>query len=242
MWIAANSTVNRHRLLGLSVVTIVLALIALWQWSAQADSPAKATAIASCKEVGKRPAISAQRVYPQMGKLLAGPMVIGCGRTNHEWLQLVAFHTTKETCVELERPRQQSISGGECKANREAWRDVCGAVCIFGVLSDDVGRHSRFRHSIVSGQVPISSDSTEVLASVDGQATAFPVVEARVESDSLLKRLSVTEPFVAFGIVLPKCVSPHNVQLVVADEGHILKRRGLDTFKNPCTAPPLSAP
>jgi hypothetical protein len=237
MRIAANGFRRRRLLLALSMGAVALALVAVRQWSAQADSSTEGAPIASCKEVGKRPTITARRIYPQMGELIAGPIVVGCGRTNHEWIQLVAFHTSKETCVELERPRQGNISGGECKSNGESWGDVCGDVCIFGVLSADENRLHQFRRSIVSGQIPVSSDSMEIRVSVNGHATVFPVVEARVDTVPLLKSLSVTEPFVAFGTVLPKCVSPHNVQLVTTNEGHIVKKRGLDTFKNPCIAP-----
>ena len=237
MRIAANGFRQHRLLLTLSMGAVALALVVVRQWSAQADSSTESAPIAICKEVGKRPTITARRIYPQMGKLIAGPMVVGCGRTNHEWIQLVAFHTSKETCVELERPRQGNISGGECKSNGESWGDVCGAVCIFGVLSVDENQRHQFRRSIVSGQIPISSDSMEIRVGVNGHETVSPVVEARVDTAPLLKSLSITEPFVAFGTVLPKCVSPHNVQLVTTNEGHVVKKRGLDTFMNPCAAP-----
>jgi hypothetical protein len=237
MRIADSGFKKRRVLFALSMSAVALALVVAWQWSARANSSTKDAAIASCKEVGERPAIAARRIYPQMGKLIAGPIVVGCGRTNHEWIQLVAFHTSKETCVELERPRQGSISGGECKANGESWGDVCGAVCIFGVLSADENRRHQFRRSIVSGQIPVSSDSMEIRVGVNGHATVPPVVEARVDTAPLLKNLSITEPFVVFGTVLPRCVSPHEVQLVTTNGGHIVKKRGLDTFRNPCAAP-----
>ena len=102
--------------------------------------------------VGGAPAMKTNRVNGQMGDLVAGPIVVGCGRRNQELIQLVAFRTTKQLCAEMERPRMEMIVGGACKPVDIAWHDYCAELCIASVLPADMGRNHRYKFATLFGE------------------------------------------------------------------------------------------
>jgi hypothetical protein len=225
---------NSRALLVLLAGAALLALGLAWQWPAESDSRTVRRGMSTDCEVGGKPALRAHRVYPDMGKLIAGPIVIGCGYSSGELVEMVAFHTSKELCVEMERPARKTIVGGECKSNRRSWPYTCNSLCIFSVLPIDLNRVGKYEHSIVSGLADPEVTSFKVVARESGHSIEASVIEARVESEELLGALGEDVPFLAFGAVLPRCVSPHSVEVVANGSGRAFRRHGLDLIPGSC--------
>jgi hypothetical protein len=199
--------------------------------------------MASSCGVGGAPAMKADRLNGPMGNLVAGPIVIGCGRRNRELIQLVAFHTTRQLCAEMERPSKRQIVGGACKPVDLAWQDYCAELCIASVLPADIGRHHRYRHATLFGEA--SSKLTNIKAMLHGSKgdRAVPTIEGRVESTDLLEDLRESEPFVIFGTVIRPCTPPQGVEVVARGASGVVKRRGVISLPHICTAafPPASS-
>ncbi len=188
-------------------------------------------------EVGGAPAMKAKRVNGPMGDLVAGPIVIGCGRRIHELVQLVAFRTTKQLCTEMERPSKKRIMGGVCKPVDLAWPDYCAGLCIADVLPADAGPSRRYEHSTLFGEATPDLRSIKAVLHGPNRTRVVPTVEGRVESDALLEALDESEPFVVFGTLVRPCVPPTEVE-VVATRGKRGVVRGREELSLPhaCTA------
>ncbi len=201
------------------------------------------TASLGCRTGGKptlpHPSISG---LPGFGKLVGGPVVVGCGHSNREFVQLVAFSTTREVCVGVDRVKRKRSEGGECKLNSESWQQKCSELCIYSVIPADVGPHRQMNHVIISGQFPITADRIRVDVVKDGTHIDAPAIEARVEGD-LMNWLHQTEEFGVFAAVL-SCVAPRSVHVIAEEDGHVIaKARGHKLFADPCRSPsPLAAP
>jgi hypothetical protein len=177
--------------------------------------PRKTTA--GC-EIGGVPAMKAKRTSGPMGDLVAGPIVIGCGRRLNELIQLVAFRTTKQLCTEMERPSKGRIVGGVCKPIDLAWPDYCADLCIASVLPADIGPRRRYEHSTLFGEAKPELRSIKAVLHGPDRTRVAPTIEGRVESDALLEALDESEPFVVFGTLVQLCVPPPDVE-VVATKG-----------------------
>lgn len=245
-----TNSASRKFLIIMVGILAVGALLLMWQLpsggSIQAASrggiyAAANDASTSCR-VGGPPSLKARRVNSQMGELIAGPIVIGCGRFNSELIQLVAFHTSKQLCVELERPNRKSIDAGQCKPSGLAWSNYCADLCIFSALPADLGHRRRYRHSIISGQASPKMKSLKVVIHGTNLVADIRAIEGRVESDELLEALHETEPFLAFGVLLPRCVAPRSVEVVATSGNHTVKQRGVNILPHPCVSPPLPSP
>lgn len=249
-----NSLSKRSIICGLGIVLVigVVAGIGILSGSGSATGDTRtsvegsvestARRMASSCGVGGAPAMKADRLNGPMGNLVAGPIVIGCGRRNRELIQLVAFHTTRQLCAEMERPSSRQIVGGVCKPADLAWQDYCAELCIASVLPADIGRHHRYRHATLFGEA--SSKLADVKAMLHGPKgeRAVPTIEGRVESADLLEGLHESEPFVIFGTVIRPCTPPQGVEVVARSASGVVKRRGVISLPHICTAtlPPSS--
>lgn len=186
--------------------------------------------------MGRPPALKASRINGPMGDLVAGPIVIGCGRRAQELIQLVAFRTTKQLCAEMERPSKGKIVGGVCKPVDVSWSDYCADLCIASVLPADIGEHRRYQHSTLFGEA--NSDLTNIKAVLHGakRTRTVPTIEGRVESNELLEALDESEPFVVFGAMVRPCVPPQDVEVVAKGKSGVVKRREELTLPHICTA------
>src|SRR3954470_7390761 len=94
-------------------------------------------------EVGKTSKVPRQHTLLAGGGSLPGPIVIGCGRSNGEAVQIVAYNVRGAFCFGVYRPKRGSFEGGECKPNDARWSDYCTDVCIYSDLPIDLGSGSR---------------------------------------------------------------------------------------------------
>jgi hypothetical protein len=178
-----------------------------------------------------------------MGDLVAGPIVVGCGRRNQELIQLVAFRTTKQLCAEMERPRMEMIVGGACKPVDIAWQDYCAELCIASVLPADMGRNRRYKFATLFGEASSKPTNIKAVLHGSGGGRAVPTIEGRVESADLLEALHETEPFVVFGTIVRPCVPPQDVEVVAMGESGVVRRHGVMSLPHICVAasPPPSS-
>lgn len=204
----------------------------------RASSQAAANEHPNCK-VGEPSNLPSQSVLTAIGKILAKPIVIGCGHSNGELIQIVAYDTNKGFCFGVSRPLRGNLQGGECKPPHIQWRDFCVQLCIFNVSPADLGRRRSLRHAVVSGG---ASPSAHALVTTFGplpeQARA-DTVEAKVSAPRLLRYLRQTEPFLVFGAILPRCVSSRDVQVTALVGGRRESVRGRNVLPHPCVAPPV---
>lgn len=202
--------------------------------------PGKTTS--SCG-VGGAPAMKTNRVNGPMGDLVAGPIVIGCGRRDRELIQLVAFRTTKQLCTQMERPSKAQIVGGVCKPVDIAWSDYCADLCIASILPSDIGRQRRYKHASLFGEASSELTNIKALLQEPKGARAVPTIEGRVESVELLEALQESEPFVVFGTMIQPCVPPQSVEVVATSKHGAVRRHGVMTLPHFCVAPrPPSSP
>lgn len=209
----------------------------------EASSESTTRRMASDCGVGGAPAMKTDRLNGQMGNLVAGPIVIGCGRRNRELIQLVAFHTTRQLCAEMERPSKRQIVGGACKPVDLAWQDYCAELCIASVLPADIGQRHRYRHATLFGEASSKLSSIKAMLPGPKGGRAIPTIEGRVESTELLEALDESEPFVVFGAIIEPCVPPQDIEIVARGINGVVKRRGVMSLPHICTAavPPSSS-
>jgi hypothetical protein len=185
--------------------------------------------------IGGAPAARMNRVSGPMGDLVAGPIVIGCGRRDRELIQLVAFRTTTQLCAQMER-KVQAV-GGVCKPTNVAWSDQCSDLCIGSVLPFDIRRHRRYRHTALFGEASPEQASIKAVLDEPKGAQAIPVIEGRVETPELLEALQESEPFVVFGTMLQPCVPPQSIDVVATGKRGVVRRHGVMSFPHFCVAP-----
>jgi hypothetical protein len=194
--------------------------------------------------VGGIPTLKHLDNLPGRGKFLIRPTIVGCGKSFEESIQLVATYTTKGFCFSIDRPRHGSSGGGECKASNISWHEACANLCIYSVLSTDLGYKGRMRRTMVSGQAPLAASLVEIKTAVGGEQLKTTAVLGRVEDPSLMEKVHQTEPFLLFGSVLPRCVPARSVRVIAKDEtGDVIaSRQGRNVLANHCYAPPLPKP
>lgn len=185
--------------------------------------------------VGGAPALKANRVSGPMGQLVAGPIVIGCGRRNQELIQLVAFHTTRQLCAEMERPSKEQVVGGVCKPVDMTWNDYCVKLCIASVLPADTGPHHRYRHATLFGEAHSELTNIKAVLHEPRRVRTVSTIEGRVESTDMLEALRETEPFVVFGTVLRPCTPPQSLEVVATDKNGVVRRRGVMSLPHICS-------
>lgn len=249
-----NRLSKRSIMCGLGIVLIigVVAGIGILSRGGSATGDTRAFAKASVESttrkmvsscgVGGAPAMKADRLNGPMGNLVAGPIVIGCGRRNRELIQLVAFHTTRQLCAEMERPSKRQIVGGVCKPVELAWQDYCAELCIASVLPADIGQRHRYRHATLFGEASSKLANIRAMLNRAKGERAVPMIEGRVESADLLEGLHESEPFVIFGTVIRPCTPPQGVEVVARGASGVVRRRGVMSLPHICTAasPPSS--
>lgn len=195
-------------------------------------------------EVGGSPSlrVSHYLLGPGRGKPLIPAVVIGCGKSSGEPIELVATHTTTAFCFVIDRIRRMSSQGGECRPNRASWTDWCSELCVYSVLPTDLGRNKHLRRMIVSGQAPLATSRVKITFSEGEMESNITAVVAPVVTAAMLQELRQTEPFVVFGAVVPRCIPGRSIR-VVAEDGtgkDIGRARGHNLL--PCKAPPLPKP
>jgi hypothetical protein len=185
--------------------------------------------------IGGAPAAKMNRVSEPMGDLVAGPIVIGCGRRDGELIQLVAFRTTTQLCAQMERKAQ--ALGGVCKPVETAWSEQCSDLCIGSVLPFDIGQQRRYGHTALFGEA--SPERTNIKAVLDEPkgTRAISVIVGRVESPELLEALQESEPFVVFGTMVQPCVPPQSIDVVATGKRGVVRRHGVMSFPHFCVAP-----
>jgi hypothetical protein len=220
----------------------VAAFVAIRPSHSDAGSPSTGNKRPNCK-IGRRPTLQLPHILTGMGTVIAGPVVVGCGKSNGESIEIAATLTSKQICVSVDRLRQESIEGGECKPREEAWSDRCGHLCIYSVLPADLGKDGHLRRAVVSGQaVPDGTNVSTFVSEKDGRRR-LQTVNARVVSPALLKRLHQEEPFFVFAAILPTCVAPRAVLVsAVNSAGELETVRGQNVIANACRAPRLPKP
>src|SRR4051794_37585967 len=60
-------------------------------------------------QIGKRSQVPSQPALLARGKNLPGPIIIGCGRSNGEAVQIVAYNVRGAFCFGVYRPRRRSF-------------------------------------------------------------------------------------------------------------------------------------
>lgn len=184
--------------------------------------------------VGGAPAAKMNRVSEPMGDLVAGPIVIGCGRRDEKLIQLVAFRTTTQLCAQMERKVQ--ALGGVCKPVGTAWSEQCSDLCIGSVLPFDIGRQRRYGHTALFGEASPERTSIKAVLDEPKGPRAIPMIEGRVESPELLEALQESEPFVVFGTMIRPCVPPQSLDVVATSKRGVVRRHGVMTFPHFCVA------
>ena len=175
---------------------------------------------------------------PGLGKLVVPPTVVGCGRSNGELIRLFAYDTTKELCLELERPRERKIQGGSCWGNDESWRDACNRASCVTILPADLDFSLHYEHVTVTGFVPPGTGRVEVTIGRGG-GKWFPTVAASLTDPEQLAALHLSKPFVFYGVVLPRCVSSQPVSVRAQDKSGAVIARRRARSPLPCAISPL---
>lgn len=189
-------------------------------------------------EIGREsraPSVDALSTYGN----LPAPIIVGCGHSNDEAVELVAYSMKNAFCYGVYRPVRGSLQGGECKPNNARWTDHCASVCIYSAQPADLGPGRYLLHTVLSGGVSLGAEKLSVSFGDSGKRSDVDVVEAKVSSPSILKRLDQTEPFSVFGAVVPRCVPPGDVRVEAVVTGDISVVRGREALRLPCRAPPL---
>jgi len=189
-------------------------------------------------EVGKKSRVPRHGLVSS-AEGLPDPIVIGCGQSNGEAIQIVAYNVRGAFCFGVYRPERGSFEGGECKSNDARWTDYCTAVCVYSVLPVDLETGSRLRQSLVSGGASPLSENLKASFGRSGKRSDLEIVEARVSSAGLLRQLHQAEAFTAFATVVPRCVPPGDVRAEAAINGHVYTAQGQEKLRLPCRSPRL---
>ncbi|HWC09366.1 MAG TPA: hypothetical protein VG458_09975, partial [Solirubrobacterales bacterium] len=123
-----------------------------------------------------------------------------------------------------------------CKPDEVSWLGRCLPICAEQIVQEGPIRGSRLQRLVLGGAVPPGTARVEVEVSRDGSRRTFHPLEAHVTDSALLRRLRQTEPFTAFGTVLPLCTSARAVRVLALDAAGAITGgvRGQNVFSNPC--------
>jgi len=206
--------------------------------SAATDVPAAGAdrSDSGCR-VGGQPSLP-QEPNEGEGEIRGGPVVVGCGRSGGEPLEIVAYSTTKYLCFHVDRPAEPREGGSQdlgCKQNRSRWVEYCSPdPCVVSFAAGPI-EGWKLTRTIVGGAALAPAAQVEVWARADGHRRSFPVVEAHVDSPGLLALLHQPRPIFLFAALLPRCYPPA-VRVTSFDAKGIALAtgRGQLFFANPC--------
>ncbi len=196
-----------------------------------------------CRRIGHHPTMHSARVIPGLReRLVAPPVVLGCGQFAGESIEIVGYDTPRELCFTLDRPRRRSSEGGECLLHHEGWAELCTDLCLLSVFGVDLGHKSSLRHMLVSGLAPLGTTRVRLVSERTKPQGATAVL-ADVSSPELLEALNQSEPFMAFGVLLSHC-TPRPVRAIAEDESGsvIASTHERASLPDPCKSPPLPEP
>jgi hypothetical protein len=230
-----------YRLGRLSIVLIAIAAIGVLGANAMGfgESHSRhelAQGHSRCK-VGEKSKVPRRYSPSPSGKNLPRPIIIGCGRSNGEAVQIVGYNVKKTFCFGVYRPNREMFEGGECKSRGARWRELCTQVCVYSVLPVDLGPGWRLKHSLVSGGASPSAEDLKASVGHFGKRIRLDVVRAEVNSSSLLRQLHQAEAFTAFAAVVPVCAPPGDVRVEAVIDGHVHVATGREGLRLPCRAP-----
>lgn len=229
---------NRLLIIGMLVVVVGVLAAASTGFGRGGSAPDSAQKQPRCA-VGEKSSAPNELASPANGEDLPGPTIIGCGRSNGEAVQIVAYYLRKSFCFGVYRPVRGSLMGGECKPPGTSWGDRCAEVCIYSVLSADLGSGQRLKRAVVSGGVKPFSEGLSASFGNNGERRSLDLVKAEVSSTSLLEKLHQVEPFSVFGAIVPRCVSPGDVRVRAVVDGRVHTVQGQEALRHPCRAPRL---
>lgn len=232
-----GSAANRSGRILIALVAIAVAgalSVSALGFGGNGDSRRESAGGHSGCQVGKRSTVPKQYASSAGGENLPGPIVIGCGRSNGEAVQVVGYNVRGNFCFGVYRPNRGSFEGGECKATDERWTDLCTHVCIYSVLPVDLGPGSRLQHSLVSGGVSPGAENLAVTVGHSGKRINLDIVQTKVDSPGLLKQLHQTEAFTAFVAVVPLCAPPGDIRADAGIDGHVQVVKGREQLRLPC--------
>jgi hypothetical protein len=211
-----------------------------WLLGAGADHVAVAAkrSTPACR-VGGKPTLP-QEVPESEGKVKGGPVVVGCGRSGGEPLELVAYATTKGSCFRVDRPAELREGGSQSFGCMPTipWEEICASPC-FAAFGAEPARGSKLTRTVVGGQALAPAARVVLTARLDGRPHDFRAVEAHVTASGLLRRLNLTRPFFFFAALLPHCYRAHAIRVAAFDEsGALLARRPGEVLPpNTCLLP-----
>jgi len=173
-----------------------------------------------------------------MGKLLAPPVIAGCGQADTEKIQLVAVHTSKAFCYALDRLKAGRSEGGPCKDNERAWKQNCKVVCFDAILPADVSASGVAQASVAFGHA--SSDAAGLgIELKGGRDTVVSSLALGKIQGALGRKLDEHRSVFIFGALLPACLQPERVKVnafdasgeIIGSDGGIGKSAGCDVFQ-----------
>jgi hypothetical protein len=174
--------------------------------------------------VGRKPATRDARSGPPsgVGRVLAGPKVIGCAGTGPRSIQVVAevvaFHGNKETCVAADRLSRGDSVGGLCQPASTPWRKLCRRLCVVNDIGTDTAGTGRPLKSVVTGISLVPGMTYQVEISEEGSFVSVPTAFGAPPAS--FQRVIGSPEVVTFVMaVLPRCVSATSVRIVGRESG-----------------------
>jgi hypothetical protein len=176
-----------------------------------------------------------QDVAPKGQRILAGPIVVGCGRKLGELVRFIAYvqatHSGGEQlCYVLEQARQTSVTGGSCFQTAPSW-DLCTEGCPLSVEAT-VAKWGKqpSKGTLITGATPGVIEEVDVSTSpVGGKKVTSPFIvtlEGAIQKE--LRLPSVVSLFAS--VVLP-CLPAGQMVYASGDiAGEGFSMQGSDPF------------